>query len=125
MEYTIGEFARATGLSAHTLRFYEKEGLLTAPRGRGGQRYYLEADLRWVEFIKRLKETGMPLREIKLYADLRAKGNETLRARREMLENHRQHIVAEISKWRNHLTNMDQKIQFYEAEIARLEGPGS
>lgn len=98
MEYSIGEFAEVTGLSAHTLRFYEKEGLLSARRGRGGQRYYLEADLRWVEFIKRLKETRMPLKEIKLYADLRAEGDKTLKARREMLNTHREHIMAEISK---------------------------
>lgn len=121
MEHSIGEFAEVTGLSAHTLRFYEKEGLLSAKRGRGGQRYYLEADLRWVEFIKRLKETGMPLKEIKLYADLRAEGNKTLKARREMLKNHREHIMAEISKWKKHLRNMDKKITFYDEEIGRLE----
>jgi len=121
MEYSIGEFAEETGLSAHTLRFYEKEGLLSARRGRGGQRYYLDSDLRWVEFIKRLKETGMPLKEIKLYADLRADGDETLGARCEMLKIHREHIIAEISKWRSHLRNMDKKIKFYDEEINRLE----
>ena len=121
MEYSIGEFAQATGLSAHTLRFYEKEGLLSARRGRGGQRYYLDGDLRWVEFIKRLKETGMPLKEIKLYAELRAAGDETLEARREMLKNHREHIMVEINKWRSHLRNMDKKIKFYDEEISRLE----
>lgn len=121
MEYSIGEFALATGLSAHTLRFYEKEGLLSTKRGRGGQRYYLEADLRWVEFIMRLKETGMPLKEIKLYADLRAEGDRTLKARREMLQTHREHIVAEMKKWRNHLNNMYKKIEFYDSEIARTE----
>ena len=123
MEYSIGAFAEVTGLTAHTLRFYEKEGLLSAKRGRGGQRYYLDADLRWVEFIKRLKETGMPLKEIKLYADLRAEGEGTLKARREMLQAHRAHILAEINKWRSHLRNMDKKIAFYEEEINRLEMP--
>lgn len=120
MEFSIGEFAEITGLTAHTLRFYEKEGLISAKRGRGGQRYYLEADLRWVEFIKRLKETGMPLKEIKLYADMRAEGEATLKARREMLTVHREHIVAEINKWKSHLGNMDKKIVFYDEEIERV-----
>lgn len=121
MEYSIGEFARSTGLSAHTLRFYEKEGLLSARRGRGGQRYYLDGDLRWVEFIKRLKETGMPLKEIKVYAYLRAEGDATLGARREMLKIHREHIMAEINNWKSHLRNMDKKIKFYDEEIDQLE----
>ena len=121
MEYSIGEFSEATGLSTHTLRYYEKEGLLSVGRGRGGQRFYLDSDLRWVEFIMRLKETGMPLREIKIYADLRAKGDRTLRDRREMLKIHREHIVAEIKKWQGHLCNMDKKIKFYDEETERFE----
>ena len=124
MEYSIGGFSCVTGLSVHTLRYYEKEGLLSVRRGRGGQRYYLEGDLRWVEFILRLKETGMPLKEIKLYAALRAEGEATLAARRDMLKIHRKHILAEINKWRNHLRNMDKKIKYYDEEIEKIEAPG-
>jgi DNA-binding transcriptional MerR regulator len=120
VEYSIGEFARATGLSAHTLRYYEKEELLAPKRGRGGQRYYLESDLRWLEFIRRLKETGMPIKEIRQYAALRAKGDSTLTARLEMLMAHRTHILHELAKWQSHLENMSQKIQYYENEIAKI-----
>ena len=119
MEYSIGQFAEATGLSAYTLRYYEKEGLLRVKRGRGGQRYYSEADLRWVEFIKRLKETGMPIKEIKIYADYRAQGEATLKPRMEMLRIHREHILTELARWRDHLKNMDRKIKYYQDEIDR------
>ena len=119
MSYSIGEFSELTGLSPHTLRYYEKEGLLTAARNRGGQRVYLEADLKWVEFIKKLKATGMPVKEIKIYADLRARGNETLASRLDMLKIHRQHILDEMNKWQGHLLSMDEKINYYVEEINR------
>lgn len=120
MEYLIGRFAELTGLSAHTLRYYEKEGLISVRRTRGGQRYYSEADLKWVEFIKRLKETGMPIKEIKIYAMYRSKGDVSLKARMEMLKTHRERILAELGTWRDHLKKMDQKIKFYQTEIERL-----
>lgn len=119
MEYSIGEFAKLIGFTPHTLRYYEKEGLLAAARNRGGQRVYLEADRRWVEFIKRLKETGMPIKEIKSYAEFRAKGDKTLKPRLQMLQNHRRHILDEIAKWKEHLKNMDKKIEYYMKEISR------
>ncbi|UQZ90669.1 MerR family transcriptional regulator [Deltaproteobacteria bacterium Smac51] len=125
MHYSIGQFAEATGLSAHTLRYYEKEGLIEARRGRGGQRYYSEADLRWVEFIMRLKETGMPIRKIKTYADLRAEGEPTLAARLQMLQAHREHIMAELSRWSEHLKKMDLKIEYYQEELQRLSAAGA
>jgi DNA-binding transcriptional MerR regulator len=121
MEYAIGAFAQATGLSPHTLRYYEKEELLTVKRGRGGQRYYLEADLRWLEFITRLKDTGMSIKEIRRYAALRAEGNATLEARMEMLVRHREQILIELDKWQSHLKNLTEKIEYYEGEIARVE----
>ncbi len=114
---SIGQFAQVTGLSAHTLRYYEKEGLLSARRGVSRQRHYREDDLRWVEFIKRLKETGMPIKEIKHYADLRAEGEATLVARMDMLIAHRAHILSELSTWQTHLKKMEQKISYYEREL--------
>lgn len=119
MSYSIGEFSELTGLSPHALRYYEKEGLLTAARNRGGQRVYLEADLKWIEFIKKLKATGMPIKQIKIYADLRARGNETLASRLGMLKIHRQHIIDELNKWRGYLLSMDEKISYYVEEINR------
>jgi len=121
MEYSIGKFAEVTGLSPHTLRYYEKEGLISVKRGRGGQRYYSEADLKWVDFIKRLKDTGMPIKEIKVYAAYRAEGEGSLNQRMAMLESHRKHILAELAKWREHLKCMDRKVEYYQGEIERME----
>ena len=72
MEYSIGDFSRLTGLGIHTLRYYEHEGLITPERNSGNRRCYSDKDLTWIEFIKRLKDTGMPIKEIKHYAELRA-----------------------------------------------------
>lgn len=70
----IGEFSRLTGISEYTLRYYEKKGLLHVERDGAGRRDYREADVEWVKFIKRLKDTGMLLRDIRHYSDLRYQG---------------------------------------------------
>ena len=85
MEYSIGEFSRKTGLGIHTLRYYEHEGLLLPERTAANRRCYSERDVAWAAFILRLKETGMPIREIRRYAALREEGDDTLSARMEML----------------------------------------
>ena len=72
MEYSIGEFSKLTGLGIHTLRYYEQEGLIAPERNSGNRRCYYDKDLTWIEFIKRLKDTGMSIKEIKYYAELRA-----------------------------------------------------
>ena len=88
MEYPIGEFSKLTGLSIHTLRYYEHEGLIAPERNSSNRRCYSDKDLTWIEFIKRLKDTGMPIKEIKHYAELRAAGDSTLSDRMEMLALH-------------------------------------
>lgn len=71
MDYSIGEFSKLIGISAFTLRYYEKEELIAPQRRENGRRVYSEDDISWVEFIKRLKDTGMPIKEIKKYAKLK------------------------------------------------------
>lgn len=115
----IGEFSKRTGLSIDTLRYYEKEGLLTPRRDFNERRFYGENDIRWVEFIMRLKETGMPLKEIKRYAYLRAKGDKTLDERLEMLIAHRHNLDEQIKKLRSHRKKLDDKIEFYKDEISK------
>ena len=76
---TIQEFANLTGLTVHTLRYYEQIGLLgPVPRTAAGHRHYGRQELDWVNFIKRLKATEMPLRDILRYAELRQQGERTL-----------------------------------------------
>ena len=113
----IGDFSKRTGLPVSTLHFYERKGLIAPERSASGHREYDENDLAWIAFIERLKETGMPLAQIKRYADLRAKGDSTLEERMAMLVSHRESVIATISKWQENLDHLDKKIEFYEHEI--------
>lgn len=122
MEYSIGEFSRLTGLGIHTLRYYEHEHLITPGRNSSNRRCYSDQDSAWVEFIKRLKDTGMPIKEIRRYAELRAIGVSTLNARMEMLTAHRNDLNEQIQQLQEHQTRLDEKIAFYSAEIAKMEG---
>lgn len=121
MEYSIGEFSKLTGLGIHTLRYYEQEGLLAPARNLGNRRCYSEHDLTWTYFIKRLKDTGMPIKEIMQYAELRAAGDSTLSERMEMLVQHRQALNAQIAQLQAHRIKLDEKIDFYRNEIARTQ----
>lgn len=117
MSYSIGEFSLLTKLSIDTLRYYEHEKLILPKRKENGRRCYSEKDINWIQFIKRLKDTGMPIKEIQKYAMLRAAGNCTLNERMEMLINHRIDLKNKISKLQEHLENLDDKIEFYQTEI--------
>jgi len=117
MGYAIGEFSSITGISIYTLRYYEKENLIVPKRKENGRRFYSDGDITWLQFIKRLKDTGMPIKEIKKYAQLRAKGDSTLVERMKMLEKHRAVLKEEITKMQEHLDNLDDKISYYQSEI--------
>ena len=117
MDYSIGEFSKVTGLGIHTLRYYEHENLIIPLRNSSNRRRYSEKDIAWIAFIKRLKATGMPIKEIKKYAALRAKGDITLSERMEMLIQHRQSLNEQISRLQEHEAMLDEKIAFYRQEI--------
>ena len=118
MDYSIGEFSKATGLGIHTLRYYEHENLIIPLRNSSNRRRYSEKDIAWIAFIKRLKATGMPIKEIKKYAALRANGDATLSERMEMLMQHRQSLNERIRQLQEHEAMLDEKIAFYWQEIA-------
>lgn len=120
MNYSIGEFSKLTKIGIYTLRYYEKENLITPEREENGRRTYSENDVKWVEFVKRLKDTGMPIKEIKRYAKLRSMGDPTLRERMSMLVKHRSDLKKEISQSQEHLKKLDEKIAFYQSEIERV-----
>ena len=122
MDYSIGEFSKATGLGIHTLRYYEHENLIIPLRNSSNRRRYSEKDIAWIAFIKRLKATGMPIKEIKKYAALRAKGDVTLSERMEMLMQHRQFLDERIRQLQEHEAMLDEKIAFYRQEIECQEG---
>lgn len=122
MTYSIGEFAKLVKVGIHTLRYYEKENLISPGRTEGGRRRYSEKDVAWIEFIKRLKATGMPIKEIQRYARLRAAGDSTLAERMEMLLKHRTDLEKEISGLQEHMEKLDEKIGFYRSEMDRVDG---
>ena len=120
MEYSIGEFSRLTGLGIHTLRYYEHEGLIAPGRDSGNRRCYSDTDLAWLEFIMRLKDTGMPIKEIQQYAKLRAAGDATLHERMELLIAHKKALGEQIARLQEHMAKLDGKIDFYRQKIECL-----
>jgi DNA-binding transcriptional MerR regulator len=120
MALTIAEAAEATGLSADTLRYYERDGLLLQPvaRSASGHRRYAERDLDWIEMVTRLRRTGMPIRDIRRYADLVRGGDGNVLARLELLRTHREHVLAELAEVSAHLAAIDAKIDLYVERLA-------
>ena len=117
---TIGELARICGLTAHTIRFYESVGVLRpAGRAPNGHRRYHADDVLWLEFVLRLKTTGMPLAEIKRYASLRARGEPTLNPRLAMLELHRKRLATKMAELSECATALDDKIRAYRKMVAK------
>lgn len=121
LEYSIGEFSRLTNVGIHTLRYYEHEKLIEPKRNFANRRRYSDEDLAWIAFIRRLKDTGMPIKKIQQYAKLRAKGSRTLAKRMKMLSVHRETLSGQIQTLQEHLARLDEKIGFYRREIQRME----
>jgi DNA-binding transcriptional MerR regulator len=118
----IGELARRSGLSAHTLRYYERIGLLPyADRNASGQRDYDAAILDRIGFLHRLKTTGMPIREMLQYAALMAGGEATLPDRRRLLEQHRERVRVHVDEMQACLLVLDAKIAGYGDAEARTK----
>ena len=112
---TIAQVAERTGLSHYTLRYYEKAGLIErVGRSTGNQRRYQAADLAWLEFLLRLRETGMSIADMQRFAALRAAGNVTVADRLAMLREHRAELADRIRALRRNAAVLDKKIDHYE-----------
>jgi DNA-binding transcriptional MerR regulator len=110
----IGDFAAKSGLSADTLRYYERIGLLPRTvRDAGGRRSYGMDDLAWAAFLRKLQAMDMPMRDRLEYSRLRAQGDATLRTRRKMLEAHRDALVARQTELAELVATLDAKIDHY------------
>jgi DNA-binding transcriptional MerR regulator len=122
----IGELAKQSGLSAHTIRYYERIGLLPyARRDRSKQRDYDASILTWIEFLGRLKTIGMPIRDMHLYARLREAGTSTEMERRALLERHRQRVRAHVAELQACLLVLDTKIAGYGGTEQRTRNHGT
>ncbi|MDU2066510.1 MAG: MerR family transcriptional regulator [Sporomusaceae bacterium] len=117
MNYSIGQFSKLTQLSAPTLRYYEQEQLIVVNRDALGRRYYTAADVEWILFIKKLKDTGMPIKSIREYAILRYQGDATIARRLEILEKHKLAVMQEKEKWDENLQNLEGKIAIYQSKL--------
>ncbi|MBO2465332.1 MerR family transcriptional regulator [Actinomadura violacea] len=119
MPLSIGQVAERTGLSVHTLRFYEKEGLFAMPVRRvGGQRVYGDAELDWLYLCTRLRASGMPLPLIREYAALVREGMTTVEARLSLLREHRERVAAQMEELQGCLDLVSRKVAMYEDHLA-------
>lgn len=118
MYYSIGQVAAKTGLTVHTLRYYEKEGLLPFVRkSSSGLRRFSDDDLGWLSLIECLKETGMSLKGIKQYIDWFREGDSTLPQRLEMFKQQQLKILAQIEQFKKYLQKIDYKVSLYEEAV--------
>lgn len=117
--YTIGQMSEKIGLSIDTLRYYEKEGLIIPKRDSNNRRVFDETDIKWIEFIKRLKETGMRLADIKTYAKLREQGEETIEERLVLLTQQTSVLLDKQQELANNLAFLDKKIALYQEMLTK------
>lgn len=117
MSASISEVASQLGISAHTLRYYERLGLLDTVRKRGGIRTYSSQDIEWLRFLRRLREVGMPMRKIAVYARLRKAGSATLIERRALLQEQLLHLEKQREVLSGHHAALLQKLATYDAQI--------
>lgn len=112
----IKEFSEKVGLSEHTVRYYEKEGLIqNIKRDKSGTRQFSEFDIRWVEFIQKMKRTQMPIKDIQVYANCFYNEEENVDERIEILQKHKKFIQSEIVKLQEADEYIDYKINYYQS----------
>lgn len=120
--FSVGEAAQRVGLTTHTLRWYEQEGLVAAVgRDSVGRRRYTEQDVGWLELLMKLRRTGMPVRDMRRYADLARQGDHTLTERVHLFQQHRERVLARIGELQADLEVLDYKIDVY----SKLAAEGS
>ncbi|WP_456786291.1 MerR family transcriptional regulator [Cellulomonas sp. P5_C5] len=119
---SIAEAAEATGLTTHTLRYYERDGLLldAVDRASSGHRRYSEDDVGWIRMVTRLRSTGMPIREVRQYADLVRAGDGNEAERLQLLVAHRDRVRQQLAEVATHLEAIELKIGLYERSTCTL-----
>ena len=120
--YTIQDVSKKTGLTAHTLRYYEKEGLITGvERSQGGIRQYTDEDLERLGLIRCLKNTGMSIQEIARFVQLTHEGDHTLEERVELLREHREKVLERMAEMQQHLDKVTWKLNFFSEKLNAYE----
>ncbi len=120
--YTTSEVAQCAGISIDTLRYYERIGLIYGvDRLSNTHRRYTESDIQWIQFLLRLRATGMSIQQMLAFARLRRLGESTLRERVAMLKAHHDQIEAHIQQMQECLVLLDYKITLYESGLPARE----
>jgi DNA-binding transcriptional MerR regulator len=118
MPYTPREAVERTGFSLDTLRYYERIGLLdSVDRTSGGQRVFTDDDLAWLEVLRCLRDTGMPIALMQRYAELARGGDETFAERAALLEEHHRDIESRITALRAEQARIREKIDWYREQL--------
>lgn len=120
---TIQQVAEATGLSVYTLRYYERIGLIhPIRRAENRHRRYSADDIGWIEFLTKLRATGMSIQQMQDYAELQRQGDGTLPARLEMLRGVECQLEAHLNELSEHLHLIRYKIEVYQEIVAENTG---
>jgi DNA-binding transcriptional MerR regulator len=124
-DLTIGQVAERTGLSVHTLRFYEREGIFANPveRAPGGRRRYREDDVEWLTVCVILRASGMPIPVIRRYTELVRQGRGNEEERLAIMRTHRAEVTAQIARLTECLDLINYKVGVYEDFLAEAGGP--
>lgn len=117
MTYSIGEFAKILGVTPSTLRYYEKEGLLTPNRDENNLREFTDDDIGWAQFLLHLKDSGMLVTELREYTKWRKIGDETIPERLDLLKNRKHLVEREIQVLQQSLDILNRKIEFYNDQL--------
>lgn len=123
---SIGEVAEQTGLSVHALRFYEREGLLVGPvhRTSGGRRRYSALNVDWLLICVKLRESGMPLADLRQFAELVRHGPGNEAERLQLLDTHRRRVDAQIQALEECRSVITWKVSVYADHLARGKADG-
>jgi len=113
--FSIKQVSNETGLSIHTLRYYEQIGLIgEIPRDEHGYRAYSQSDILWFHIIKHYRSMGMPIRELQQFDSLQGSGLSLTSARRKFLEDYRCKVVEQLKKFEETLEKIDYKIDLFK-----------
>lgn len=119
MVYTVGEMAKVLGVSASTLRYYDKEGLLPfVERSSGGIRMFRDSDIEWLQVIGCMKKAGMSIKDIKQYIEMALQGDETIGLRLDMFRRQREALKAQMEELRHAMEMVEYKCWYYETAKA-------
>ena len=119
MVYTVGEMAKLLGVTASTLRYYDKEGLLPfVERSSGGIRMFRESDIEWLRVIGCMKKAGMSIKDIRQYIELALKGDDTIELRLMMFQHQKKVLQQKLEEMQHTMDMVEYKCWYYETAKA-------